>query len=387
MAGLPHSDQSAASGTSRSNAPVRALVVCDWFDERGYGQALSARGFATHLPPNVHWEAVVEQPPSGKEQLGAPLHYCSSSRAEQMLRVPRGLWPAMRQHRPQVVHLHGIWTGCIGLIPVLQTLGAKVVVSFHGMASPELLRSENNWKKRALRLAFHQRCLTLADCLHGLNPEEAEDIQRYSGASFEQLFILGNGVERPVTAPRYKRPEATRFLFCGRFHHRKNVLGVLEAWEQAAIHKKATLTLAGSGDSDYASEVVRRAKALPGVELPGYIDGETKRHLHEQADYSVLFSDSEGQPMATLEALGYGLPPLLSPACRLTEAAEQFGWLAADTSQLARAFVEAHALQGSEYQRRSGLALDYVQAHHCWTRIGARLGEQYQQLAQTLPRH
>ena len=358
--------------------PITALICCEYFDGRGYGQSLSARGFSVHLPGRIQWEAIVRAAPSSEENLNAPIHYLPQTRIEDALRLSRALLPVMWRLRPQIVHMHGIWTGLIGLIPVLQRMGAKVIVSVHGMASSQLRHSYHNWKKAAVDLTFHSRCLRQADRFHAFNVAEADAIRKYLRRSDLPISIISNGVDPIQPPPTHARSRKPVFLHCGRFHHGKNIHGLLEAWERANIAERATLVLAGDGEGPYAHQIRARAEALPGVELTGYVKGERKDELHRRADYSVLFSDSEGQPMAILEGLAYALPPVLSPGCCLNEAATTFGWLACDVAELGRALAAAADLPEDAYEERSRAALEYANVHHDWKRIGELMARTYE---------
>ncbi len=359
---------------------IRVLSCCEWFDERGFGQSLAARGLSVHLPERVHWEAVVRQAPSGHEQLGVKIHYLPHNRVEGALRLSRALIPAMLSLRPHVVHLHALWTGMIGLIPLIQRLGAKVLVSPHGMASADLRGLSHNWKKALVDAAFQKRCLRLADHFHALNDFEARAIRDYVGVEPQRITIIPNGIELPELPVRHTRHQKPRFLYMGRFHHGKRVLELLQAWQQGNLAEHAELVLAGGGDWEYSDRVREKAHHMSGVTLPGYVSGRAKEELLSQSDYTVLFSQSEGLPMATLEGLAHGLPPLVSDHCRMNEAATACGWMASSVAELQAHLQRAATLPPEQYRARSERALAYVKRHHDWHRIGEELATTYESL-------
>lgn len=356
------------------------LVCCEWFDERGFGQALAARGHAVHLPKRIEWQAVVRLPPSGRERLGVPIHYAPHSAAEGVLRISRAIFHAVREFEPHVVHLHGLWTGMIGLVPWFQRQGCKVVVSPHGMASADLRHLSRGFKKWASDATFHKWGLRRVDHFHALNTFEVDALRSYLGRRELPVSIVPNGIEPAAPPPKHTRGQVARFLYCGRLHPGKNVIGLLKGFQRAALGPGAQLLIAGDGDGEYAAQVRAYAQAVPGVVLLGHVDSAKKTELLRSADYSVLFSKSEGQPMATLEGLAFGLPPIVSTTCRMTEAARASGWLVQNEAELALAFAEATRLEASAYAERSIAALRFAQEEHSWPLLGEKMAQLYEQL-------
>jgi poly(glycerol-phosphate) alpha-glucosyltransferase len=360
---------------------MTALVLSEWFDQRGFGLSAAAKAFSQALPDSCSWQAVVCHQPSGNEGLAVPIHYMAPSRLQALLKSPAGLLAAVRQIRPQVVHLHGIWTGAVALIPQVQALGARVVVSPHGMCEPYILQ-RGRWKKLILDLLGHRRGLAQADMVHALNQHEADCVRDYLGASCPRIEIVPNGVAGPASLPL--RPAGQRrFLFCGRLDPKKNLEGLLDAWQASGMASQGhVLAVAGDGADGYAQAIKARAADMAGVEVLGHVAGETKEAAFAQAHFGILTSHSEGLPMAVLESLAYGMPCVVTPGCRMPQVADGKGWHVAQSCEaITAALVEACQQSDADYATMSEHAFAYAQQEHHWPTIGARLGSLYQELS------
>jgi glycosyltransferase involved in cell wall biosynthesis len=112
-------------------------------------------------------------------------------------------------------------------------------------------------------------------------------------------------------AMRRREDDLVQVLFLARFIAAKGVYELLEAFRRlSADHPRAVLVLAGDGE-EHAR--VRAWCARHGLEekviLPGYLGGAAKAQRLMDADIFVLPSmQAEGCPNALLEAMGAGLP-------------------------------------------------------------------------------
>ena len=109
-----------------------------------------------------------------------------------------------------------------------------------------------------------------------------------------------------LTAGRY-------LLSVARIDPQKCQLDLIEAFRKAQP-TDWKLALAGGADyaSDYVRAVVDAAKRTPGVVLLGHQKEAALAELYGKAGVFVLPSTHEGQPIAVIEALGYGCPVILS---------------------------------------------------------------------------
>jgi poly(glycerol-phosphate) alpha-glucosyltransferase len=115
-------------------------------------------------------------------------------------------------------------------------------------------------------------------------------------------------------------------LFLGRLHPKKGLHELLGAWCKVSKTSEAKdwiLTIAGWGDIKYVRSLSERIHSLKlgnTVEYIGPIQGASKDNMLRNSDAFVLTSHSEGQPIAVIEALAYGVPALVSHACNMPDA-------------------------------------------------------------------
>jgi glycosyltransferase involved in cell wall biosynthesis len=133
------------------------------------------------------------------------------------------------------------------------------------------------------------------------------------------VTVIPNGLARlPVPQSRAVLQQHDlvpgRYVLCvARIDPQKRQLDLIAAFAQA---QPAGWTLVLAGGADYASDYVRAvanaAQATPGVRLIGHQTEAALAELYGNAGVFVLPSSHEGQPIAVIEALGYGCPLILS---------------------------------------------------------------------------
>jgi poly(glycerol-phosphate) alpha-glucosyltransferase len=232
-----------------------------------------------------------------------------------------------------LVHAHGIW-----MYPSIASLRwahherRPYIVSPHGMLDSWAL-AQSRWKKRVAGALFENQHLRGAACLHALTRAEARSIRSYGLKN--PVCVIPNGVRIPVTAaiphPPWEEeagPETRVLLYLGRLHPKKGLTALLLAWSQFRIEPAARswrLVIAG-GDEGGHGDWLRRLCGALGIEgtvvFAGPQYGTAKAASFARASAFVLPSQSEGLPMAVLEAWASGLPVLMTPECNLPEGFE-----------------------------------------------------------------
>ncbi|MFO1254696.1 MAG: glycosyltransferase [Sphingomonadaceae bacterium] len=226
------------------------------------------------------------------------------------------LLPALLDARLDCLHLHGIW-----MAPSLAAsrwaagTGRGYVISPHGMLDP-WITARGRWKKALARAGYERTSWRRASFLHALTLREAHDIARESGRG-DSVVIANAG---PMARPAPDRPRPPQLLYIGRIHPKKNLLALVEAWNQARKPAGAALTLAGWGEeADVAALRSAVAAAGPSVRFVGPAFGAAKQALLDEARFTVLPSHSEGLPMAVLDGWAAGVPAIMTGECNLPE--------------------------------------------------------------------
>jgi glycosyltransferase involved in cell wall biosynthesis len=100
-------------------------------------------------------------------------------------------------------------------------------------------------------------------------------------------------------------------LFLGRLGERKGVMELIRAFATVAKDFPGVdLVCAGDGDIAGAESVARDVGLGDRVRCPGWLRGDDKHKLLQDAIVFALPSHAEGLPMALLEAMATGLPVL-----------------------------------------------------------------------------
>ena len=311
-------------------------------------------------------------------------HHSAWRRDHDLIKTTRAVTPSL-------AHIHGLWRsptrittslvrGCRG------SRGLPVVIAPHGMLDPGALRY-SRWKKRLVWRLWEHQALVVASCLQALGQAELEAIRSLGLTG--PVALMSNGVglpdlERPqLPAPWVQMvPEGERVLmFLGRFHAKKGLVPLLEAWHSLAAEARRQgwwLVVVGFGDQGQlaarlAHEPIERCLVL------GPCFGAEKEACLASASVFVLPSFSEGLPMAALEAMSWGLPCLLSPACNLPEAfAAGAAWsVQPQPADLAARIRDLMALPDTEAAAmgRRGRAL--VAEKFSWSTIAHQCAELY----------
>lgn len=219
------------------------------------------------------------------------------------------------------------------------------------------------WARKRLHLAFMDSAnIRGAARLHFTSESERAKSRYQQG---RPAIVVPLGVATPARIPdareivcrRLEIGEGPVLLFLSRWHEKKGIEILLEAWGRVG-RGGGTLVLAGAGDSGYERAVRARIQALPpGVRVvtPGFVEGEWKAALLQGADCFVLPSASENFAIAAAEALAAGAPVVTTAAVGVADAIlrEEAGWIVAgDAAALAQ--VLANALSDPAELRRRG---------------------------------
>jgi len=153
----------------------------------------------------------------------------------------------------------------------------------------------------------------------------AGEVERQLGVARAKIAVCPVGA--PAWTPRRQIPQDGYVLFVGTLEPRKNVAGLLDAYEQLIANstpKNCTppdLVLAGKV-TDEALEWLKRIERPPlkgHVRQIGYIDPTRTRALYEAARVLVLPSFEEGFGIPVLEAMTAGVPVIASRRGSLPE--------------------------------------------------------------------
>jgi glycosyltransferase involved in cell wall biosynthesis len=187
---------------------------------------------------------------------------------------------------------------------------AAQVITIHDLdflTHPERTRAEIRRDYPSLARAHAQR----ADAVLVPSAYTAGEVERRLGVPHDRLAICPAGA--PEWTPRAVAPKDGYVLFFSTLEPRKNVGGLLDAWELLLGSAKPgvpQLVLAGRA-TDEAKPWLDRITRPPlagAVRHIGYVDAADRRALYEGARLLVQPSFDEGFGMPVLEAMSLGVP-------------------------------------------------------------------------------
>ena len=218
---------------------------------------------------------------------------------------------------------------------LLPSKTAAQVVTIHDvnfLAHPERTRAEVR-RDYPLLARDHAR---RADAIVTISEFTAREIVEKLGVPRSRITVCLPGA--PDWTAQSKPPDDGYVLFLGTLEPRKNVGGLLDAWERVvdAIHRAPAfessapqLVLAGKAviESRPWLERLERPPLRGRVRHVGYVHPEHRRELYEGARLLVQPSFEEGFGMPVLEAMTVGVPVVAADRGALPEVLGDAGLL------------------------------------------------------------
>lgn len=304
--------------------------------------------------------------------------------------TPGMVWH-MLSNRYDVIHVHGVWTFHVLAAGIGILRGTPSVISPHGMLEPWILR-RSRVEKALVSSLYQSYVLRKATFLHALNTKEEEDIRAVQPAA--RVTTIPNFVPKMSECsqlPNWLCPSLQHrkiFLFFGRIHDKKGWYPLLLAWrrlcaEDVSIRTNTALVFCGWNDSatDFESKVSEVAAETGNVVFAGPQYGDDRTASYLAADFFILPSQSEGLPMAVLEAARCGATVMMSRACNLSAFLDEK--IAIDTgtdeSTILASLHKALALTPQELAVQRAAAKQHVDKHYSEFAIAGAMNKTFLQ--------
>jgi glycosyltransferase involved in cell wall biosynthesis len=277
------------------------------------------------------------------------------------------------------------------ILPARNAAHVTTIHDLNFLRHPERTRAEVRRDYPRLAYAHARR----ADRI--LVPSEftAGQVQQEFGV--DRTKIVVGPVGAPDWQPRASRPQAGYILFLGTLEPRKNVGGLLNAYELLIRSPRAfglpdpiaggdtapvpELVLAGGGTE--ASRVwldrIDRDPLRKNVRHVGYVDPSRRREVYEGARVLVLPSFEEGFGIPVLEAMTLGVPVVASNRGALPEVLGDAGLLVDPESPADLARAIARMITEPAFAAACGERGTARAALFRWDITAARVYEAYRQ--------
>jgi len=298
--------------------------------------------------------------------------------------LTRWLWTHAGSY--DVVHVHALFSyatipGCRAAahapVPyILRPLGTLSEWSLEHRA----------WKKRPYYALLERSHLDMAAAIHVTSDAESDDVARLGYGDRVRVIPLGVDVnDRPPVRVRPETGQPMRLLFLSRLHPKKNVPILLRAVAAMSEAPAVQLTVAGEGDGEYRAELVALARELGVVDrvtFIGHVSGDQKQQLLASSDCFILPSAHENFGIAVAEALGAGLPVIVTPGVALAPnvASAGAGLVAEPTEEGIAAAISWAASHPAALLEMGERAWWLAKRELSWTTTCARVEALYREL-------
>lgn len=270
---------------------------------------------------------------------------------------------ALRADRPDVVFLP------IQALPVFRPRPLATVAVVHDLEFLHYPQTYTAWNYALLRI-FTRQAVQGATRLIAVSQYTKDDVVRTYGRLASDLTVVPHGVDHRRFAPegrtpnandgtsgavrhRYRLPE--RFvLFVGALQPRKNIQGLVSAFEQLAeIEAELALVLVcgGSWREGEIRTRLNRSSVRSRIHLVRRVSPADLPALYRAASLFVLPSFSEGFGMPVLEAMACGTPVVTSGTSALPEVAGDAAVLVDPWDADALATAMARVLRDEAFRR------------------------------------
>ena len=212
------------------------------------------------------------------------------------------------------------------LLPARRAAQVVTIHDLNFLAHPERTRAEIRRDYPRLAADHARR----ADHIIVVSPFTAREVERHFGVPAERISVCAPGA--PDWAPRATPPpDGGYVLFLGTLEPRKNVGGLLDAYERLAARRRdlPPLVLAGKATPE-ATPWLERLTREPLSRLVrhiGYVDPNARRGVYEGARVLVQPSFDEGFGLPVLEAMTLGVPVIAANAGALPDVLGDAGLL------------------------------------------------------------
>jgi len=247
---------------------------------------------------------------------------------------------------------------------VLRAPGFARVVTIHdlaflteGMTSPEFARK----KKRDLDRLLDVSC---PDALIAISEATRRDLLRYRPELEPRVHVVHLGGDHLRDENTELLLPENYFLFVGNLETRKNVLGILRAFESFAAKGDPSTRLKLIGKPGYEGDkiiaAIDESPVRSRIDLTGYCELSSLRNYYRQALGLVYPSWIEGFGLPVIEAMHLGCPVITSNGTSTAEIAGDAALLVdpQDTSAIARAMEKVAGFTNDQRREQIKRARD-----------------------------
>lgn len=150
-----------------------------------------------------------------------------------------------------------------------------------------------------------------SDLIIAVSAFTARQVEQLLHVEPSRIRVIPHGA-RPAPPPSHTVPREPIILNVGAIQRRKNIVRLVEAFEQLAPGWKLLLAGSHGYDSEAAHERIQRSPRKQDIQMLGYVSDSQLEDLYQRASILAFPSLDEGFGMPILDAMARGVPVLTS---------------------------------------------------------------------------
>ncbi len=280
-----------------------------------------------------------------------------------------------------VVHLTAVYSApTIPTLLLCKILKKPVVWSPRG-AFVRWQGSSRSGLKHFWEIVCNSFCDSNRVTVHLTSEKElAESVLRIKQAS---VAVIPNGVNVTSGAKDRSREKVNslRLLYLGRLDRIKGIEGLLMALKES--DSSVTLSICGDDGNGYAGNLKALTDKLgiaDRVKFQGHVTGKEKAQILLDSDVLVMPSFSESFGLSAAEALGHGIPVIVSKGTPWRDV-EKVGcglWVDNDSQSLANAIKQIRQMPLDEMGRKGR---EWIAREYSWDVVAEKMLRVYEEAA------
>ena len=306
-------------------------------------------------------------------------------------------WLRKNADRYALAHIHALFSPVsTAAATIARRKNLPYILRPLGTLDPADLRKKKQLKQ-IYGLLLEKPNLAGAARVHFTSLEEAKVSERYGNQTQDLVIPLGVDVPQnlPVkgTARQQLRiaTDCPLILFMSRIDPKKGLDLLLPALEQLqAAGLKFHFVLAGSNpqDANYENTIkqtIHASTLAQRTTITGFVEGELKRGLLQDADLFVLPSYYENFGIAVAEAMAIGTPVVISDRVHIWQEiqAANAGWVTTCEVEQLTTTLQIALQTKAERTERGENACQLTQQKYSWNAIAREMIEAYRQIIDT----
>ena len=357
---------------------MRIINIIDNISQVNFGIWNAAIATAKHLKESYHviselWFPEIEDYPNLDSVTMIPLKDTSKEYLFKLIEE-KGLSP-----NNTIIVTHGCWQYATKWGAELKNKGFHWVYTPHGMLEPWSMQ-QKKWKKKIYFKLLEYPLSKIADTIRAVGSPELKNLQN----TYNNTILIPNGIEENITTDKeWSTP--IQFLFMARLHHKKGILALVQAWITSSLNNNEDYILNIAGPDDGEKEAMLsliQNNNNQNIKYTGAIYGSDKEQLLKQSHFYILPSHSEGFPTSVLEAMQYGLIPIITKGCNFPEVFKHNKAIEITTStdSIVEGLQKAAKIDKETFQTMSKDANEYINQNYSLKIIAKKQYELYQEL-------